>query len=247
MISYGRIEVKRALPKNLMEALVISIVLHFLVIGSYYTERYLSKEEEAPIVGVRIMKYSELGPPPSILSTPPATAVGIAVAAARPTIGIPVPVPDIEVNPEQTIASQKELSATTGPYSEGGTGTGRIGTDAGQNILSSEDIKIEVDEPDINAFIPVEKPPQIVKEVSPVYPEIARRSGVEGVVWVKVLIDKNGKPKKAVVIKENANGILDQAAIDATMQHLFTPAVMNGGAVQVWVALKFRFQLKQAL
>ena len=199
------------------------------------------------MVRVRIIKYSELGPSPSILTTPAAPVVGVAVGGPKPSIGIPVPVPDIEINPEQTIATQRELSATTGPYSKDGTGMGGAGTGVSKNLVSSEEIKIEEDNPEINAFIPVEKPPQLVKEVLPVYPEIARRSGVEGVVWVKVLIDKNGKPKKAVVIKENANGILDQAAIDATMQHLFTPAVMNGGAVQVWVALKFRFQLKQAL
>lgn len=244
---YGRLEIKNLRQKYLMDALIVSIGIHLAIAGSYYLKEYYnSTGDEERVLRTRIVKYSDLGPPPSIMSSPPAPTVGVTMRAARPTIGIPVPVPDIEINPEQTFATQKELSASNGPYGEGGNGAGNAGIadNTTGSATARNDITIEEDEPGMNEFIPIEKPPQIIKSVSPEYPDIARRSGVESVVWVNVLIDKTGKPKKAVVIKEEVNGMFNQAAIDAAMQYLFTPAVMNNGPVQVWVSLKFRFQLK---
>jgi protein TonB len=74
---------------------------------------------------------------------------------------------------------------------------------------------------------------------------MALRAGLEGTVWVKILVDKDGKPKKAVVIK-SAVEIFNEPAVEAAMQFLFTPAVMNNGAVRVWVAIPFKFQLRDA-
>ncbi len=54
-------------------------------------------------------------------------------------------------------------------------------------------------------FVPVEKEPQIVNEVIPKYPELAQRAGIEGRVIVKIWVDKDGKPHKAVVLKSDAD------------------------------------------
>ena len=62
-------------------------------------------------------------------------------------------------------------------------------------------VDIRIDDEDPADFVPVEKQPVIVKLVSPEYPEFAKRIGAEGVVWVKILVDKEGKAKKASIIK----------------------------------------------
>jgi protein TonB len=92
-------------------------------------------------------------------------------------------------------------------------------------------------------FAPFEKEPQIIKSVRAIYPEEARKAGLEGKVWVKIWIDKTGKPKQ-VVIQKSAAEIFDQAAIDAVMQFVFTPAVLNGAPIDVWVSIPFDFKLK---
>jgi protein TonB len=216
-------------------ALLFSLFLHLTILGSYYYSTLASRSEEEGAVRVRILKYTDLGPPPSLASV---TTPQIAVSAAqvsKPTVGIPVPVPDAEVSPEATIATQAEMSQIATPVSEGG---GREG----------EAIKIEApieeDMPDINEFIAVEKEPRVVKGVKPEYPDIARRAGIEGVVWVKILVDKEGKPRKAVVIKSEGGEVLNEAAMKAAMQFVFTPALMNRGPVACWVVIPFRFQLK---
>jgi protein TonB len=106
-----------------------------------------------------------------------------------------------------------------------------------------QDIKID-DEPTPDAFIPVEKQPVPVKQATPEYPEIAKRAGVEGTVWVKVLVDKEGKAKKAIIMKSDAE-IFNEPAIAAALQWVFTPAIMNNGPVAVWAAIPFRFKLNK--
>jgi protein TonB len=234
--SYGRVELKQSLQKNWIKGFFISVIIHFMVIGLYFGVTYLTAEEDIPTVTVRVMKYSDLGPPPSIAPAPLAPSVNVATAA-KPSIGVPVPVPDAEVSPEQTIATQTELSSAPSPAEEL--------TEGGGNVEIKQDIVIDSDDPGIDEFVPVEKPPQIVHRVVPNYPEMAMRAGIEGTVWVKILVGKDGKPQKAVVVKSSTD-IFNDVAIDAAMKFTFTPAYMNQGPVKVWVAFPFRFKLKDA-
>src|SRR5882762_5554838 len=131
---YGMRELRDLYSKYALRALGAAVLLHFLVIGGYYLYQYFSAEEE-PTLSVRIMKYSELGPPPSITNTEAAPQVDVKVPVAKPTVGVPVPVPDAEVNPEQTIATQQELSNVAPPSTGSGDGTG--------NTQVQQDIKID--------------------------------------------------------------------------------------------------------
>ena len=72
----------------------------------------------------------------------------------------------------------------------------------------------------MNAFIAVEKMPQIIFQVAPVYPVLARRAGIEGTVYVKILVSKEGKALKAIIIKSDSE-VFNQASIDAAFGYLF--------------------------
>ncbi|MBI5475649.1 MAG: TonB family protein [Ignavibacteriales bacterium] len=231
-IKSGMQDWRNLYKRHLGIALTIAISFHLLAIGSYYLAGYLSEEDE-PVVMVRITKYTDLGPPPSMTEAEIAPAVAVNVPVAKPTVGIPVAVPDAEVSPEQTIATQQELSQIQSPVVQQ--------QDDGQ-VQIEQDINITDEEPP--DFVPVEKQPVPVKQVQPDYPEIARRAGVEGTVWVKILVDKEGKAKKAVVMKSDAE-IFNEPAQKAAMQWVFTPAMMNNGPVAVWAAVPFRFKLNK--
>jgi len=227
-------ELKVVYQKYAAVGLTIAVLIHLSIIGGYYLYGYL-QEEEIPMVTIRITKYSELGPPPSMTDASAAPAVSVAADVVKPSVGIPVPVPDAEINPEQTIQTQQEMSAAPSPVaSMDNTGGG---------VQVEQDVKVEVDEepPD---FVPVEKQPVPVKQISPEYPEIAKRAGVQGTVWVKCLVDKEGKVKKAVIMKSDAE-IFNDPAIAAALQWVFTPAIMNNGPVAVWAAIPFRFTLNK--
>lgn len=223
-------------------ALMIALLAHMLGIGTYWLIVELLREEE-PTAMVRILKYSELGPPPSIGDNAPAPSLAVAAPAARPTIGVPIPVPDDEALPDQTIATQTELSSIGSPAGDGfGSGT-QIGNDLKIDESTQEQLKLD-DGPPAD-FVPYEKEPSIVHQVQPKYPELAQRAGLEGTVILKVWVDKEGKVRKAVVLKSDGD-VFNQAAIDAAMQWSFTPALQQKRPIDVWVAIPFRFQLRDA-
>ena len=56
-------------------------------------------------------------------------------------------------------------------------------------------------------------------------------------------VGKDGKPKKAVVVKEIPKDVFSSSASEAAMRYVFTPALMNSGPVQVWTVIRFKFQL----
>ncbi len=87
------------------------------------------------------------------------------------------------------------------------------------------------------------KPPKLIKEAAPVYPEIARVAGVEGVVILGVKANEEGKIVDVIVLRSIP--LLDQAAIDAVRQWVYEPMIIDGKAVPVVFTVTVRFQLKE--
>ena len=98
-------------------------------------------------------------------------------------------------------------------------------------------------DPDINSMQTVEKLPEMIEADKPAYPEEAKKNKITGKTFVKVLIDKEGNAKKAVVIKSE-HELFNQPAIDAAMKSKFTPAMQGGKPIAVWIVLPYRFTLE---
>jgi len=218
--------------KFLMRALIIAAAVHLGVVGSYWTSLKFAKEAP-PVHVVRLMKYTDLGPPPSITGQQAAVAPSVSVApAVKPSVGIPVPVPDAEVSAEATFATQEQLSAEVSPITELSQG-------------AIDDIQIEEDDVPPPDFVPFEKEPVVIHRVEPVYPEFAKKAGLEGSVYVNIWVDKEGKVRDVKILKSDSD-IFVQPVIDACKQWLFSPAMMKNGPVAVWVAVPFRFSMQNA-
>jgi protein TonB len=234
---YGAFELKRLYARNYAIGVAVAVILHLLLISSYYLYQVMTREDVDNVPTVRIMKYSELGPPPSI-DQEVAPQIAVASQTVAPTVGVPVPVPHDEAPPDQTIQTQEQMAQQQAPtLSDIGTGQAQITKD-----ITIEQNK-ENDEPDMNSFTAVEKYPEMVVSAKPDYPEIAKRAGITGKVYVKVLVDKEGRPKKAVVIKSDSD-LFNQPAIDAAMKSAFTPALQNNHPIAVWIVLPYRFTLE---
>ena len=96
-------------------------------------------------------------------------------------------------------------------------------------------------EEEILEFYMVEQKPELVHSVNPAYPEIARKAGLTGKVFLKFLVDKNGQVSNVTVLK--GQEIFRQAAIDAILQYRFKPAKKNGKPVSVWMTQPMSFRL----
>jgi TonB family protein len=77
-----------------------------------------------------------------------------------------------------------------------------------------------------------------------VYPALAMKAGIEGIVWVKIWVDKTGKPRDVVIMKSEQE-ILNKSTLDAAWQFRFTPAYVRDKPVDVWVSVPFKFKLAE--
>ncbi|MCA9732018.1 energy transducer TonB [candidate division KSB1 bacterium] len=77
-----------------------------------------------------------------------------------------------------------------------------------------------------------------------VYPDIARKAGIEGRVIVNVLVGTDGTVKDTKILKSLGHTGCDEAAIDAIKAVRWTPAKQRDRAVQVWVGIPVIFKLK---
>ncbi|MBU2703480.1 protein TonB [Sporomusaceae bacterium BoRhaA] len=66
--------------------------------------------------------------------------------------------------------------------------------------------------------------PEILSQVTPKYPESARRQGIEGTVVLKIQILSNGRPGFVSAYHSSGSDMLDDAAVEAVQQWRFIPA-----------------------
>jgi TonB family protein len=76
-----------------------------------------------------------------------------------------------------------------------------------------------------------------------IYPEIAKRAGIEGKVFVQAFIDENGVVTNAKIIRGIGSGC-DEMAINAVKQTKFNPGIQNGKPVKVQVTIPIVFKLQ---
>lgn len=86
------------------------------------------------------------------------------------------------------------------------------------------------------------KPPRLIKKVQPVYPEGARKSGVEGIVILEVTTDKTGKVAAVKVLRSVP--LLDEAAIEAVKQWEYEPVLINGQPRPLVFTVTVNFKLQ---
>jgi hypothetical protein len=162
-----------------------SIVSVFVLM--FVTNLIIAAQQKAiPVVQ---MQVSDLAAPPPLTQDAPPPQVEVAPAVAPPAAAIPVPVPDAEAPPEQTIMSQEELQTSTPGVAEEGNGQQIV-------VAPSED-----ELPKFGDYVYVEELPEAVTKVNPVYPDLAREAGVDGLVMVQALVGKDGKVKDVRVVK----------------------------------------------
>src|SRR5262245_18197874 len=86
------------------------------------------------------------------------------------------------------------------------------------------------------------RPPQKVVNVDPVYPYNAKIAHVEGIVILVTTIDTRVRVTDVRVLRSAA--LLDQAAVDAVRQRVYTPTLLNRLPVPIIMTVTVRFTLQ---
>jgi protein TonB len=84
--------------------------------------------------------------------------------------------------------------------------------------------------------------PVAIHRVEPLYPPMARRAGITGVVVLRAVIDREGRVRDVAVLRGGAMG-LDEAARAALVQWRFRPGTLHGRPVDVAYTLTINFQI----
>ena len=86
-------------------------------------------------------------------------------------------------------------------------------------------------------------PPQLQREVKPIYTDEGRRRAIEGDVVMEIVVRRDGSVGDVKLMRTLGAG-LDQRAIAAVKQWRFSPARRQGAAVDILVEVAVGFALR---
>jgi protein TonB len=236
LAGYGNFELKRAYRRNMTMGMLIAGGLSLFSVGSVALINKIASKPPDAVGTITLKSIQDLGAPPPV--APADVPINVEIQQiVKPTVGVPTPVPDEQAPEDATIATQDQLSqmATPAPVID----LDQLG-DREINVENMDDLLPKSDE-----FVAYEEAPSPIEQVQPVYPEMARQAQVEGVVWVKSLVDKDGKVRDVIIVKPSgANAGFEDAAIEAAKKTVWKPAISNGQPVAVWISYKIDFILR---
>lgn len=123
--------------------------------------------------------------------------------------------------------------------------------DSGENRHDFSDLSKNSQTADMLAtkFVDFDAPPEALSMIDPVYPEKARKLGIEAELYVRALVDSEGKVAQAEIIKIEAskkNLGFEKSALKAAHHATYKPAQKDGKPVATWIAYAVKFKLKDS-
>ena len=241
---YGAYKLRKAYNKYLAIAMWIAILIVFLVTAGPTIYKTLNPEKVS-VNRKKIVSITDLAPPPSIGEEQKIEEVN-APPPLKSTIKFTPPVvkPDDQVTEEYvpTVDELKDVDpgARTEEGQEGGVDYSLIEVE--------EQVVEEKKEEAPQYFVAVEEMPEPIGGIAAIkslieYPEIAKRAGVEGKVYVLAFVDERGNVTSAKILKGIGAGC-DEAAIDAVRKTKFKPGKQRGTPVKVQVSIPIVFKLQ---
>jgi len=84
----------------------------------------------------------------------------------------------------------------------------------------------------------------LIKQVKPVYPQLAKQARISGTVHLSAIISKDGTIQELRALP-GAHPLLVPAAIEAVKQWVYKPTMLNGEPVEVVTTIDVNFTLNQ--
>jgi len=238
---YGAYKLRKAYKGYLTLAMWIAIFVVLMVTTGPAVYRMINPET-VDVKKKKVVQITQLEQPPSIGEQKEIEQIE-APPPLKSTIKFTPPVvkPDEQVKDEYipTVDELKEVD----PGSETQEGNPE-GVD--YSLIEVEEKVVEKEEAP-TYFVAVEEMPEPIGGIKAIqekitYPEIAKRAGVEGKVYILAFVDEDGNVTKATVLKGIGAGC-DEAARDAVLGTKFKPGKQRGVPVKVQVSIPVVFKL----
>jgi protein TonB len=217
----------------------VSMAVHVVGLAAVLVLPLLSQDqlpEQAGEVRAFFATPLEIAPPPP---PPPAAAPRVAprVESPRPAASeaftAPIEVP-AEVVPESSLDLGLEGGVSGGV--EGGVPGGVVGGVVG-GLPDAPQPRVEP-----LRVGGVVKEPRKLKDVPPVYPDLAVKSRLEGVVIIECVVDPRGRVQEARVLR--GPPLLDAAALEAVRQWVYSTTLIDGVPVPVILTVTVNFRMR---
>jgi periplasmic protein TonB len=213
---------------------VVSLIAHVALISAAVIVPLLFVADELvpPTDAVRAFFAAPpaVTPPPP---PPPPPAAGAVVAKRAPVTAPTVPPPETAfrapVDVPDELPKQEAMDLGTGFGVEGGVDGGVEGGVVGGivgGVTGGVIGGVPVATPPPIRIGGNVKAPKMVRRVAPVYPGLAARARVQGIVVLEAQVDAHGVVTDVRVLRPVA--LLDEAAVTAVRQWRYQPLLLNG-------------------
>jgi periplasmic protein TonB len=226
--------------------LAVSVLLHLVLLFLFVSLKSEHKPVEIKEMPITVSLLSKI-PIASILETPHEEEVKPEVRQLKPKIKpvktqkteqiLATPLPVVSNFPAPNIAIEQALANEQAVKS---TAT------SAEQITSTEAKAAQVTEK-LAPKGDVTEPPKFgvayLNNPKPQYPSLSRRSGEEGRILLKVLVNAKGEPESVVISSSSGFERLDAAALAALRKWRFVPAKRNNETISAYVTVPISFKL----
>ncbi len=242
---YGAIELKKNISKSTFKGYFVALLVLISAFSILYFAKthiiIVPKQYSTPIIPL-INFEPKITENPNISKSP--IEVNIKVINSEFKAGLYIPVDDSKIDPNSPDIAPIENQGTSDPIGGG---------NKGNEIENTQDLpqpKLNVpnlDETNQDTFISVEKEVGFSYDDlkrSVVYPETARKAGIEGIVIVQALIGIDGKVIRTKIL-DSKNKYLNLAAEEAKLRfNGFSPAIQNQRIIEMWISIPIEFKIR---
>lgn len=207
-------------PAGLALAVIFSVGITSLLFGFLpFAHRVATPRSSLEI---RKVSSADLPPPVTEEAPPPSTE------AAPPPVSAPEP-QLAEIRQQIPLSADLDVAV--------GTGGALAGFGASQSLTAAESVAEE-------AFnvADLEKRPEVLAQIAPVYPAELRKARVEGTVTLLFLLDENGRVEDPRV-DHASRPEFEKPALEALRKWRFKPGEKEGQPVKTYMRLPIRFRL----
>ena len=216
------------IPFNRTERIIIGIVLLLHALPAleflHFSKRPPQMDDERVMANLVSPEASKTQQPPA--ASPPKPKEEKKAVKEKPKEKVsekPSPTqaqPPTPTNQAQSKSDSQQQNAAVAPATSGGASGTPIQTDIGKLVV--------VYQPDADAY----------------YPSFSKRSGEQGAVVVRLIIDEAGNVEDVALLQSSTFPRLDRAATDIGKRYRFKPFLANGSPQRISTNLLIKFNLK---
>jgi protein TonB len=223
-------QMNKYLPFNKTERIIIGIViaLHLLFLISFQSGMKPdndSNQDDARVMANLVSPEAAKQPQANPAAPPPKPKQEQKKTVDEKSTQAPPP-PQTQQQaaspptPQQSKSESPAPNATVAPATTSGSSGTPIQTDIGKLVV--------VYQPDADAY----------------YPSFSKRSGEQGEVVVKLIIDETGSVEDVALLRSSSFPRLDRAATEIGRRYRFKPFLVNGSPQRISTNLLIKFNLK---